>query len=321
MMKIISYTLFVLFVLTANYVVADNPATNQHYCVPFKPVTNNLHISSPTITGAASAGGPYALIGKNANVDIIVSGSAEPVTLGKHKEIITFQPSACSCGKKAPGPIISYPEVAPDDYISEWKLNPGNGTGPGKQSFKGTNNVSTPGEYTLKANFTGNRTDCSACSGQKASATDECMVYQLIVTNTPWLGLDRTDGEPNNKTGGAEAFLTPNHNPTYVWTYTGVCMLGNYSDKTVNYSTQNKVDSSSSYLDQKLEVTATISSPESFSLSTSTNFTVVRVDVTVGGVGESAEETEAQESNILPTTRTGHCQAWRKILPIWSLFQ
>jgi hypothetical protein len=118
------------------------------------------------------------------------------------------------------------------------------------------------------------------------------MVYQLIATNTPWLGLDRTDGEPNNKTRGAEAFLTPNHNPTFTWSLTGVCMLENYSGNTVNYSTLDKEQSSKNFLDQKLEVTATISSPESFSLSTSTNFTVVKVDVTIGGILEEKEESE-----------------------------
>jgi hypothetical protein len=254
-------------------------------------VTNNLHISSPTITGEASAGGPYALIGKNANVDIIVSGSAEPVTLGKHKEIITFQPSACSCGKKAPGPIISYPEVAPDSYTYDWTLSPGNfGKSGSGQSFKGTNNVSTPGEYLLTANFKGTSKVCGICAGT-ASATDKCMVYQLIVTNTTWLGLDRTGVELNKKTGESTATLTPETVPTWSWVHNGVCSLVEPTYwNVVKYKTKDKELCSSYFLDQILTVTAKITNPQTFSITTSTNFTVVKVDVTVEGRSLETEE-------------------------------
>jgi hypothetical protein len=60
--------------------------------------------------------------------------------------------------------------------------------------------------------------------------------------------------------------------------------------KTAEYWTTDKEKCSTSYLDQKLEVKADITSPKPFSLSATTNFTVVKVDVTLDGVDEEKEE-------------------------------
>jgi hypothetical protein len=163
-MKLSKILILPLFILAANHALADNLSTNTP-CHTFVPVTNDVHIVHPTISGEASAGGPYAIIGRDGTVDVTVSGSASVVTPGRHRVEISFSPSVCPvCGAKAPDTTVTYPDVYPDSYISDWTLTPGNGKGDGAQSFAGTNTVSSPGEYTLGANFKGFSQYCPDCS-------------------------------------------------------------------------------------------------------------------------------------------------------------
>jgi hypothetical protein len=253
-----------------------------------------------------TAGGPYALTGSN--VKISVSGEAEPVVAAKHEIKRTPIPPICLvvltngiCGAVNPFTAkCDTNDVSPDSYTYDWTLSPGNfGKSGSGQSFSATNLVSMPGPYTLTANFTGTRKDCAACPPCYASGTANCTVYQLIATATPpWLGLDRTGVELNKKTGEGKVSLTPLDPATYEWELKSVgnapvvCVLASYSGNTVNYSTLDKEQCSTNFLDQILEVKADITSPKPFSLSTTTNFTVVKVDVTIGSVGEEKEETE-----------------------------
>jgi hypothetical protein len=142
----------------------------------------------------------------------------------------------------------------------------------------------------------GTRKDCAACTCY-ASGTTNCTVYKLIATATPpWLGLDRTDKGPTNKIGYGTAKLFPDDPSTNTWKLAGegdgpvVCILTNMVGKTAEYWTTNKESCSQYYLDQKLEVKADITAPQQFSLTTATNFTVVKVDVILDGVNEEKEE-------------------------------
>jgi len=299
------YLLLSFFILSSKCFAAELPnVPPKHDCV-FNFVETETHISPPKIAVTnLTAGGPYALTGSN--VIVFVSGSVDLVTTGKHERIGTPTPLFCTfvypagyseypagtiCGKPNPYAATCYTnDVSPDLYKYEWTLSPGgfgdNGAG---MSFSATNVVSTQGVYTLTADFTGISSKCGACTCG-ASGTTNCTVYLLIATNTPWLGLDRRDEGELVKTGGGEAFLDPNDNPTYTWSHDGVCMLENYYGKTVKYSTQDKEKCSKNFLDQKLEVKADITSPKPFSLSTATNFTVVKIEVAFEGTSEETEE-------------------------------
>jgi hypothetical protein len=185
MMKILSYTLFALLVLTANCVIADNPPTN-HVC-KFDFVVTTNHISSPSIRVInLTAGGPYWLTGSN--VSVSVSGEAVTNVLGKHEIIGTPTPLYCDvvlsngvCGAKNPyTATYDTKDVAPDSYTYDWTLGanpkvPGSGN-----SFSGTTTVSTPGPYTLIANFKGTVKDCGACTCY-ASGTTNCTISKLEI--------------------------------------------------------------------------------------------------------------------------------------------
>jgi hypothetical protein len=290
-MKLSKIIILPLFILAVNCLLADNPSTN-HVCSSEK---KDEHLDNPKFDVQAYGGGPYALSGSN--VEVNVSGNIINKTNGLHQTV----EYPCSC-KNLP-PIYYKPyKVFHNRFKYSWWLAPEPKGMPEKwknsgdgDSFSDTAYVYTAGVYSVTAQFTGYCGACAKCTFS-ASTNAEFRVYQLTATNTPWLGLDRTDAGPLNKTGGGEAFLTPPDPATFTWELKSVgeapvvCLLENTSGKTVKYSTQDKEQCSTNYLDQILEVTAKITSPKPFSLSTTTNFTVVKVDVTIGEIGEDKEE-------------------------------
>ena len=102
------------------------------------------------------------------------------------------------------------------------------------------------------------------------------------------------DAGVTNQPGSATATLVCGHTDSFfTWPKsTGACEIpeGRPSSgqglTSVTYQTKDKEACSERYKDQEIEVTA---SPGG---NATTNFTVVKVDVTIGGVGEDKEETE-----------------------------
>jgi hypothetical protein len=285
--------------------LAVNNVPPKHECDFDFLVTTN-HISPPTICVTnLTAGGPYALTGTN--VEISVSGEAVPVVAGKHEIRGTPVPPVCLyvypsdnhvCGKtNTYTATCSTNEVSPDIYTNSWTLSPGDFKGGGEgQSFSATNSVSSPGRYDLKADFTGSRKDCTNCTCH-ASGTTNCTVYQLtfteasLVSSNLWVGLDRTDDGPTNQIRISEVKLVPDDPATNTWEIAGVCILTNTVGKETEYWTMDKEACSTSYLDQILKCTATVTNPPpGITLSVSTNFTVVKVDVILDGLVETNEE-------------------------------
>jgi hypothetical protein len=110
------------------------------------------------------------------------------------------------------------------------------------------------------------------------------------------IGLDRTDAGPVNKEGTAtvEVSPCPDVEPYYVWQEAaGVCVIpaGQPSEgaglASVTYQTVDKEACSAKYMDQ--EVAVDVSPVGSVSAKL---FTVVKLDVSVGGTGEDNEETK-----------------------------
>jgi hypothetical protein len=172
----------------------DDNLPPKHTC-KFDLVVAEKHLSPPGICVTnLSAGGPYWLTGTN--VDVYVSGKADLVKPGEHEEIGTPIPPICLyvypkddpvypeghiCNTPNPRTATRFPiKVSPDSYTYDWTLGanpkvPGSGN-----SFNATNSVSSPGEYTLAANFKGTVKDCAACTCY-ASGTTNCIVSKIEI--------------------------------------------------------------------------------------------------------------------------------------------
>jgi hypothetical protein len=278
---------FLLLALATTNTYADNPSTN-HFCY-YPSKTNDVHVSPPSFGVQASAGGPYALSGTN--VEIKVSGSVTAGTTGIHSNVTTF--ASCKCGNTNAPPTLSSPyptSFADSDVKFDWTFGDNPKVEDYGRSFSGTKSVSKPGTYTLTANFKGARADCTRCTCEAGVSTN-CTVYRLKVTPDPaWLGLDRTGTNTQNRSGKGTAELQLSGIATYKWSHSGVCQLADTNGNTVTYRTQDKESCSGSYRDQTITATADITSPQPLSLSATTNFTVVKVDVTVDGLNEEKEE-------------------------------
>jgi hypothetical protein len=120
----------------------------------------------------------------------------------------------------------------------------------------------------------------------------------LSVTNDLYLGLDRTDlgrTNPVVKTAIAKIDPTPTGASAYLWTDYGIYSFTGRTDQAeIRYFAPDPDKASESYLSEPLTVRGTATNAEGFSASANctTNFTVVKVDVTIGGVEEEKEEKE-----------------------------
>ncbi len=138
--------------------------------------------------------------------------------------------------------------------------------------------------------------DCSEFpNGTPVSAVLTVLPPMTLSFSPAMLGLDRTDDGEEYKEGAAtvSASVCPDAEPFYTWApKAGVCGIPpgqpteGASLTAVTYRTPDKEQCSSSYMDQTVSVDV---SPRG---SVSSNlFTVVKLDVTVGGVAEADEET------------------------------
>lgn len=109
------------------------------------------------------------------------------------------------------------------------------------------------------------------------------------------IGLDRTDAGPTNITGDAAATLACGHESASLFTWgrsTSACEISKDQPHegtgltSVTYQTKDKESCSAADRDQVITVAA---SPGG---NATTNFTVVKVDVTIDDVKEDTEETE-----------------------------
>ena len=119
-------------------------------------------------------------------------------------------------------------------------------------------------------------------------------VHELSVGRDDYLGLDMTDamkGKMVTRTVTANIDPQPDEE-TYEWKGCGVCKFkGEKNGRSVVYGATSETAPSKSYLAEKLMVEATVKKDDMTASATcTTNFTVVKVDVTIGGVGEDEEE-------------------------------
>ena len=266
----------------------------DHSCSPPPPTKEDKHDTTFVLEAAAN---PANLIKMYAlpNTSVVVTASAESslVEKGKHKVTTTWQEWTCPvCGAHQEGRTeVRYYDVEPDTY--EWTAE---AVGVTQASSTWTGTMSKGLDQQIEFTVTGKRNSCQECEAT-ATATATADVHELSVERPDYLGLDRTDaGLSNWAVTNATARIDPAPtSATYNWTSCGKCQfVGATNEQKVTYGITNSAAASTKFRAEDLKVRATASNADGLSASATctTNFTVVAVDVEIGGVGEDKEESE-----------------------------
>ena len=138
--------------------------------------------------------------------------------------------------------------------------------------------------------------ECQACGASTGgTAAGGATVYELSLDlPDEYLGLNMTDdmkGKYVTRTATAKVDPAP-PKVEYAWSDCGRCEWRSATTReNVTYGATDKTGPSSSYRAEPLTVGATVTKGDlSASANCTTNFTVVKVDVEIGGVGEDEEE-------------------------------
>ena len=239
----------------------------------------------------------YALPAKGTNVS--VSADYEVVARAKHEVYRRWRCAKHQNCDKTHDPEEEFVEsfdVEPDTFA--WTATGTNGT-VRSSAWSGflSKGLDQKVAFELKASKSGCGAPGCRCEASEKAYVD---VYELSVERPDYLGLDLTDamkGRDVTRTATAKIDPAP-ASATYKWTSCGRCkFIGGKDAASVTYGGNDKTGGSESYLAEPLSVTATAKNAagQSASASCTTNFTVVAVNVSVGGAGEDGEEENAKE--------------------------
>ena len=268
----------------------------DHSCCPPPPTSNDVHCTDFVIGATANPPNVIALYAVPATSAVVTaSASSKVVETGAHQVTLVWEEWECDvCGARQEARTeVSYYDVVPDTYA--WTAT---AAGSVQRSSTWTGQMSKGVGQAISFDVVGTRAACGQCTGS-AHAEASADVYELSVERPDYLGLDRTDamkGELVTRTATAKIDPSPAR-ATYSWTDCGRCaFVGQTSAEAVVYGATDETGGSESYLAEDLTVAATVRNADGLSASATctTNFTVVAVDVTVGGVGEDKEETSPQ---------------------------
>ena len=265
---------------------------DEEYVHVYLSETNDVH-SSDIILGVLPKRDDLIAMYALPDTSSVVSVSATHKVdkRGEHTNTTVYSP--CVCGKSHdPSEVITTYSVVPDYY--EWRAS---GLGITLPSSTWSGEMSKGLAQPIAFTVTGKRNACSSCT---TNATTNVLVdvHELSVTNDLYLGLDRTDlgrTNPVVKTAIAKIDPTPTGSSAYLWTDYGIYSFTGRTDQAeIRYFAPDPDKASESYLSESLTVRGTATNAEGFSASANctTNFTVVKVDVTIGGVDEEKEEKE-----------------------------
>ncbi len=250
----------------------------------------DVHIEDIVISASATPASQVAVYALPDTSTVVSASATHKVDKrGKHRVTTTYYP--CVCGEvHDPQESVSTYEVEPDHY--EWTAS---GAGQTVESSTWTGQMSKGLRQSISFHVTGKRDECAACTCT-ASTNVLVDVHELSVANDLYLGLDRTDfGRTNPVVKVAEALMDPE--PTgssaYSWIECGICSFTGRTDQaTVRYFAPDPDRGSASYLAEPLTVRGTATNAEGLSASANctTNFTVVKVDVTLSNIGKAEDE-------------------------------
>ena len=252
-------------------------------------VTN--HVSAPKIRATVSEEKIirlYAL--PETNTEVSVSSAVEVVTNGVHVIVTTWHPCPICEATHNPQVVEEYIDTYPTSY--GWRAA---GAGVVVPASVWAGPMAKGAGQRISFRVVGSN-DCSrcVCSAATNSVVD---VHELSVSRPDYLGLDRTDaGRASPVVNVAAALVDPAADGTsYSWLDCGICSFTGRTDTAeASYFAPSNDTASAAFLAEPLTVSATVSdgSGHSDSATCTTNFTVVKVDVTIDGVGEDKEESE-----------------------------
>ena len=237
----------------------------------------------------------YAFPAKGTNVS--VSADYEVVARAKHEVYRRWRCAKHQNCDKTHDPEEEFVEsfdVEPDTFA--WTATGTNGT-VRSSAWSGflSKGLDQKVAFELKASKSGCGAPGCRCEASEKAYVD---VYELSIDlPDEYLGLDLTDamkGRDVTRTATAKIDPAP-ASATYKWTSCGRCkFIGGKDAASVTYGGNDKTGGSESYLAEPLSVTATAKNAagQSASATCTTNFTVVAVNVSVGGAEEGGEESE-----------------------------
>ena len=272
--------------------VTSKLGEDEEHVHVFPRTVEDVHVEDIVLVAEATPASQIAMYALPDTSTVVSASATHKVEKrGKHRETTTYYP--CVCGEvHDPQEVVRTYEVEPDHY--EWTAS---GAGQTVESSTWMGQMSKGLRQRISFQVTGKRDECAACT---CTATTNVLVdvHELSVTNDLYLGLDRTDFGRTNpvvKVAGALIAPEPTGSSAYSWIECGICSFTGRTDQAeVRYFAPDPDRGSASYLAETLTVRGTATSAEGLSASANctTNFTVVKVDVTIGGVGEDKEETE-----------------------------
>jgi len=120
---------------------------------------------------------------------------------------------------------------------------------------------------------------------------------EVLLPNSEWIGLDRTDAGPRVKGGHGEMANPPWGSGIYSWNMnsergTPICILTNILANKTEFLALDKDTCSEVFHDQRLGCSLSMTNPSTGIFSASANFTVVKVDVSLVGIDETTEEVQ-----------------------------
>ena len=257
------------------------------------PETN--HVSKPIVQVIPAADrllAMYALL--ETNVLISASATWKTVSNGVHRIIHRWDPCPECKAVHDPAAVTNHFAVAP--ILQKWTSS-AEGVVTNAPTWTGWMTKGLDQPISFKVWCTN---ECGQCRCN-ASTNTLVDVHELSIGNDLYLGLDRTDaGRTNYTMRTATALIDPEPKEkeftSYQWTDCGnICTFAGPTDEQiVTYQAYNAGEASERYLDQDLEVSATVRETPNLMASATckTNFTVVAVNVEINGVKEEKEETE-----------------------------
>ena len=243
--------------------------------------TTETHVSAPRIAAKIDCKGPWVYAAPQTQVDFanaVFEGTL--VTNGVHRQRIRTYRNGILESEE-----VRYVAIDPNRWTWDWKLGPTQGSQWGESFSRHLSNV-TAGVYVVTGAVTAVNTACEKCQAS-ATAKKNLIVSELSVTCDAYIGQDRT-GDPakpyKSPSVTAVAHLTP-ENPAVTgvdWTYRGGCEQSRNSGMSLELWTTNREYASSRYFGELVRA-------KYKTVSVSTNFTVVKIDVSIDSVTEAEE--------------------------------
>lgn len=264
-------------------------------------VTGDVHKEGTPVGISVSAASRHTAIYAVPDSGAMVSVPLQVKVEGCGRHVQTRQWKPCMCGTVLRQDVEQREyEVEPDVFVVTCKegdvAKPLEGS-----AWKG---VMAKGKgQELALTVAGSRKDAPACKqcACRASANTTVDVYELSVSmDSEYLGLDMTDaGRGGRVTGKANAKIDPSPGmASYKWTDCGsrCSWSSDQMGSGIRFQTKSACGPSSCYREEPLVVVGTVypngTSGPKISAACTNRFTIVKVDVEIGGVDEDKEESE-----------------------------